>query len=152
MKTVGSWLAKALILGLTTSSMVLGQGGPVQGGPIQGGPYYEDKRFAIAMYPALEPSKIWLNVERTAMLGQIRVDMCDAKGEVIFSEWLPKKDAKIHQRFDLSAVGDGTYTFIITDGVQRQERTFKLHTPGLEEQLPKRLITINNEPQTRPRG
>lgn len=136
MKTVGSWLSKALMLGMTASSLVQGKG---QGGPIQGGPYYEAKRFAIAMYPAPEPSKLWLNIERTTLLGQVRVDVCDWKGQVLFSEWLPKRDAKFHQCFDLSAIGDGTYTFIVTDGVQRQERTFRLLTPG----LPKRLITLD---------
>jgi hypothetical protein len=132
MKTVNGWFAKALVLSLITSTMVLAQGGP----------YYEEKTFETAMYPALQPSKVWLNIERVNPVGQIRVDMCDAKGIVLFSEWLPKKDAKFHQCFDLSAIGDGVYTFVITDGVQRQERTFKLSTPGIEEQLPKRLITM----------
>jgi hypothetical protein len=134
MKKVGSWLSKALMLGMVASSLAAGQESP----------YYEAKRFETAMYPALEPSKIWLNIQRTALLGQIRIDMCDAKGEVLFSEWLPKKDTKFRQRFDLSTIGDGTYTFIITDGIQRQERTFRLSTPGFEEQLPKRLITVTN--------
>ncbi len=132
MKTVGSWLSKALMLGMTASSLVLGQGSP----------YYEEKRFAISMYPAAEPSKLWLNIERATLLGQIRVDVCDRTGHVLFSELLPKKSAKFHQRFDLSAIGDGTYTFVITDGVQRQEQTFKLSTPGFQEQLPQRLITL----------
>ncbi|WP_461053185.1 lipocalin/fatty acid-binding family protein [Spirosoma arcticum] len=139
MKKVGSWLSKALMLGMVASSLAVGQGHPGLGGP-----YYEASRFETAMYPALEPSKIWLNIERTTLLGQIRVDMCDAKGQVLFSEWLSKKDAKFHQRFDLSTIGDGTYTFIITDGIQRQERTFRLSTPGFEEQLPKRLITVTD--------
>ena len=132
-------MSKALMLGIVASSLAVGQGRPGLGGP-----YYEEKRFETAMYPALEPSKIWLSIERTTLLGQVRVDMCDAKGRVLFSEWLPKNDTKFHQRFDLSTVGDGTYTFIITDGVQRQERTFRLSTPGFEEQLPKRLITITD--------
>lgn len=90
------------------------------------------------MYPALEPSKVWLNIERTTLLGQIRIDMCDKSGQVLFSEWLPKGNAKFRQCFDLSAIGDGTYTFIITDGVQRQEQTFRLQTP----QPPRRSITL----------
>ncbi|HLL93735.1 MAG TPA: hypothetical protein VK404_02065 [Spirosoma sp.] len=152
METRGSWLSKVLVLSMLSSSLVLGQGNsvqsapvqddPIQGGPVQGGPYYEEKRFDIAMYPALEPSKLWLNIERTSMLGRVRVDMCDKQGKVLFTEWLPKKDARFHQCFDLSSIGDGTYTFIVTDGVQRQERTFRLSTPGFEEQLPKRLITM----------
>ena len=146
MRTVGSWLSKTLMLGIVASSLATAQAGSHPSGPIQGGPYYEEKRFDIAMYPALEPSKLWLNIERSTMLAQIRVDMCDAKGQVLFSEWLPKNDTKFHQRFDLSTIGDGTYTFIITDGVQRQERTFRLSTPGFEEQLPKRLITISGNP------
>ncbi|MBC3788519.1 hypothetical protein [Spirosoma utsteinense] len=132
MRTVRGWFAKTAVMSLMASSLVLGQGGP----------YYEEKTFETAMYPALEPSKVWLNIERVNQLGQIRVDMCDAKGKVLFSEWLPKKEAKFHQCFDLSAVGDGVYTFVITDGVQRQERTFRLSTPGFQEQLPKRLITM----------
>jgi hypothetical protein len=132
MKTFNGWLAKVLVLSLMASPMVLGQGGP----------YYEEKTFETAMYPASQPSKVWLNIERINQIGQIRVDMCDAKGTVLFSEWLPKKDIKFHQCFDLSAVGDGVYTFVITDGVQRQERTFRLSTPSIEEQLPKRLITM----------
>lgn len=133
MKTVSSWFAKTVVMSLMASSLALGQGGP----------YYEEKTFATAIYPASEPSKLWLNIERASLLGQIRVDMCDAKGIVLFSEWLPKKEAKFHQCFDLSEVGDGMYTFVITDGVQRQERTFRLNTPGFQEQLPKRLITMN---------
>lgn len=125
-------MSKALMLGMVASSLVVGQSSS----------YYEESRFVTAIYPALEPSRLWLNIERTALLGQIRVDMCDRKGQVLFSEWLPKKDTKFKQRFDLSDIGDGTYTFIITDGVQRQERTFRLSTPGFEEQLPKRLITM----------
>lgn len=93
------------------SSLVPGQGDPTQDSPGSGAPYHEEKRFATAIYPASEPSKIWLNVERTTLLGQLRVDMYDATGRVLFSEWLPKKDAKFHQCFDLSVIGDGSYTF-----------------------------------------
>ncbi len=97
----------------------------------------------MAIYPALEPAKLWLNIERTTRMGQVQVKMCDRQGHVLFSEWLPKRDTKFHQGFDLSGIGDGTYTFIVTDGVQRQEQTFRLSSPGFEQQLPKRLISMN---------
>lgn len=125
--------------GLLLSSLAMGQNTP----------YYEKKSFEVAMYPAADHDKLWINVARYATVGQIKVAIFDAAGRPVFSEWIPKQQTRFRQRFDLSRIDDGTYTFVVTDGNQELERTFRLSTPGLQEQLPKRLITIRDADTTK---
>lgn len=106
-------------------------------------PYYEAKTFAVGMYPANEPSKLWVNIERRQLTtNPVSVALYDDRGKELFKEWLPKRDVRFHQRFDFSEIGDGTYTFVISDGIQTQKQIMRLSTPGFEEQQPKRLITL----------
>lgn len=104
--------------------------------------YYEATTFDSAIYPAAAPSKMWVHIAKKVAGQALRIELLNAKGQVIASEMYPRKQPSVCTRFDLSDVGDGIYTFRISDGYQTQERTFKLTTPGFEEQLPKRLITM----------
>lgn len=113
-------------------------------GVAQQAPYYEEKTFAVGTYAAKEPSKLWVNIERLKFAGPIRVAVYDAKGRELFTEVLPKRNLRFRQKFDFSQINDGAYTLVISDGHQTQEQTFRLSTPGLQEQLPQRLITLRD--------
>lgn len=109
----------------------------------QTAPYYEEKTFDSAVFPSALPSKMWVHIDKKSLNRPVSVELRDARGRLVASEWYAKNRPTVRVRFDLSDVGDGIYTFRISDGRQVQERTFKLATPGFEEQLPKRLITMN---------
>lgn len=109
----------------------------------QAAAYYEEKTFEIGVFPAAAPSKMWVHVDKKGLNRPVRVELLNQRGQVLSTEWYSKKQPVVCARFDLSAVEDGIYTFRITDGQQTQERLFKLATPGFEEQLPKRLITMS---------
>ncbi|GAB3978826.1 hypothetical protein GCM10028806_42800 [Spirosoma terrae] len=106
----------------------------------------EQKGFALAMFPSSQPSKVWLCLEKYKADNKISVQLVDENGQVMFQEALPTKGGKrngYRQQFDLSDIKDGKYTFRITDGNQIEERTFKLSTPNIEQQLPARHISMN---------
>ncbi|QIP17192.1 hypothetical protein G8759_33415 [Spirosoma aureum] len=137
MKTSIKFVASALafVLSVSASSFALGPGDQP-----------EQKAFAIAMFPANDVSKVWLCLEKYKVDDKISVELLNEKGQVMFREALPAKGGKkngYRQQFDLSQVGDGKYTFRISDGNQTEERTFKLTTPTIEQQLPTRLISMN---------
>ena len=104
------------------------------------------KVFNATMFPAADGSKIWLCLEKYQADHKINVELLDKRGEVMFNEELPAKGGKkntYRQRFDLSQIGDGTYTFRISSAKdQTEEMTFKLATPSLTE-VPARLISLN---------
>ncbi|QJW88269.1 T9SS type A sorting domain-containing protein [Spirosoma taeanense] len=104
------------------------------------------KSFAVAMFPAANACKLWMCLEKYKPEEKISVSLINQKGQVMFWEALPKKSGKqkgFRQQFDMSQLGDGNYTFRISNGTQTEQITFKLSTPTLEEQLPTRLISMN---------
>lgn len=139
MKTILKSAMKALFVGASVliSSLSMGQ----QAG--QTAPYYEEKTFESVVFPSAVPAKMWVHIDKRLLNRRVSVELRDAKGRVVATEWYAKDQPIVRTRFDLSQIGDGIYTFRISDGQQTQERTFKLATPGFEEQLPKRLITMN---------
>ncbi|WP_234736049.1 hypothetical protein [Tellurirhabdus bombi] len=104
-----------------------------------------EKAFEAAIYPAATPLKLWLTVERSpSSTNPLRIELVDKKNKVLHASTLPKKGKAFQQQFDLSQVKDDTYTLRITDGNKLVEKSFKLSTPGLSEQLPQRLVSLNN--------
>ncbi|MCK8491331.1 hypothetical protein M0L20_05670 [Spirosoma sp. RP8] len=106
----------------------------------------EQKGFALAIFPANAESKVWLCLEKYKAANKINVELVNEKGQVLYREYLPAKVGKkncYRQQFDLSQVGDGKYTFRISDGNQVEERIFNLSTPSIEQQLSTRLVSMN---------
>ncbi|GAB3573190.1 hypothetical protein GCM10027578_33860 [Spirosoma luteolum] len=104
--------------------------------------YYEEKTFALGMYPAAAPGKLWLHVEKDNRTRPVQITLLDARKQSLLNTWIPKRMTSSRQCFDLSQMSDGLYTFVITDGRQTQERRFRLKTTSVEEQLPLRQITL----------
>lgn len=106
--------------------------------------YYEEKpRLEAVVYPAAAPLKLWMNVEKEDPRARIKVELFDAQNHLLHSQTYNARVNRFNQKFDLSNMPDGRYTFRITDGNSVRERTFKLSSPGLQEQLPNRLVTLN---------
>lgn len=135
MKTFFKPIIKALVLGVSVfvSSLAIAQN--AQG---------EKKPFEVAMYPAADASKVWMNVVKHDEGRRLRIEMLDAKKQVLYSSTTAKSVKSFRQRFDLREIKDGVYTFRITDGTETTERSFRISTPGVQEELPKRLITMAN--------
>ncbi len=136
MKTSIKLLASTLLLALTASvsSPVLADDHKSQ-----------DKVFAAAMFPAAKNSKLWLCLEKYKSESRIDLMLVNERGEILFQETVCGKNSKqnaYRQQFDMSALSDGTYTFRIMAGTQKEERSFKLTTPSVEEIQPTRLIAI----------
>ena len=137
MKTSIKLIVSALLLTLSTSaavSVLAKDGQP------------DAKVFAVTMFPAADASKLWLCLAKYQTDKRINVELIDARGQVLFQEQLPAKGSRkntYRQQFDLSQIGDGTYTFRISSPTtQTEEITFKLTTPGVTE-VPARLISLN---------
>jgi hypothetical protein len=111
--------------------------------------YYEESpqaglpRLEAAVFPAADPLKLWMVVAKEDHRASVKVELLNAKNQVLHEEVVGAWQQKFRQRFDLSDMPDGRYTFRISDGHTVQERVFKLSSPGLQEQLPKRLVTMN---------
>ncbi|WP_420146678.1 hypothetical protein [Spirosoma sp.] len=106
----------------------------------------KEKAFAAAMYPAAADSKLWLCLEQYKPEEKVKLELVNQKGQVLFNETVvgkAKKRNAYRQSFDMSQLGDGKYTFRLTAGDQKEEITFKLSTPSLEQALPARLVAIN---------
>ena len=141
MKTSVQQIAKALLLGVcvSVSSLAVAQSSPSE-------VYYEAKpkqNLTVAMYPASDPSKLWLVVEKNLPTSRLYMEIRNKENKLVYQDWFHVNTTVFRQRLDLSQLTDGVYTFKISDGKNTQERNFKLATPGITEQLPKRYISMN---------
>ena len=137
MKTSIKLLVSALFVSLTMS---------VLSTALAGDDKSQAKVFAVAMFPAADASKLWLCLEKKYQLeNKINLALVNEQGQVLFEEMVCGKKSKqntFRQQFDMSQLGDGTYTFRISAGSQKEELTFKLSTPPLEATQPTRLVAI----------
>jgi hypothetical protein len=138
MKTLASFSALLLL-----SASALFTPSVAQSTPSNDAYYQERPQLAAVVYPASDPLKLWVVVEKEDLTANLRIELLDARNRQLHTETVGRRMNKVCQRFDLSQLPDGRYTFRITDGNTVQERTFKLSSPGLQEQLPSRLVTMN---------
>lgn len=137
MKTPIKLTVSALFLTLSLLSSLPGQ---------SQNEYYTEKPFAAVMYPAQADSKLWLCLEHYKPGEKVCIELINQKGQVLFDETIsgkPKKRNAYRQSFDMNQLGDGTYTFLISAGGHKEEFTFKLSTPALQQTIPARLIAVN---------
>jgi hypothetical protein len=109
-------------------------------------PHGQNKVFAAVMFPAAKQSKLWLCLEKYKSESKIDLTLVNERGDILFHEVVSGKNSRqtaYRQQFDMSELNDGTYTFRISAGSQKEERSFKLSTPAVEEVQPSRLIAIN---------
>ena len=104
--------------------------------------YYATPTFQIGMFPNITQTKVWLSFERYDAVAPLRITLRDNKNKEMYDEYIPRKTDKGRQCFDMSQLADGLYTFTVSDGKQTQERSFRISTPGIQEALPQRQITM----------
>lgn len=95
------------------------------------------------VYPAANATKLWMVVDKPTQSSKVRVELVDKANKVLYTGLLPRRSKAYKQQFNLSEMTDGNYTIRITDGDKVVEKTFRLSTPGLNEQLPQRYVTMN---------
>jgi hypothetical protein len=101
----------------------------------------------MAVFPAKAPLKIWLVLVKPATDKIARIELVNGSQQALYVNNLSKKEQRINQLFDLSEVADGTYTIRVTTGTETVEKTFKVQTPVVEEQMTKRSLTFAQEPK-----
>jgi len=106
--------------------------------------YFEEKPLLeAAVFPAADPMKLWVLIEKEDPTAFVKIELLNASNQTLHKQTLGRHQNKVRQRFDLSDMPDGRYTVRISDGHTVQERVFKLSSPGLQEQLPARSVTLN---------
>ncbi len=104
--------------------------------------YYATPTFQSGMFTNSTQTKVWLSFERYDAVKPLRITLRDNKNREMYDGYVPRQTDKGRQCFDMSQLADGLYTFTISDGKQTQERSFRISTPGIQETLPQRQITM----------
>ncbi|RAK02013.1 hypothetical protein LX87_00127 [Larkinella arboricola] len=102
----------------------------------------DNKPFLVATYPSSNPLKLWMNIQKNDPKCKIVVRLLDERNRVVFSETMPRSQDKYRQRFDMSAMTDGTYTLQITGGSETVEKSFQVKTSGILERSTQRVLTV----------
>ena len=126
-------LASALLLALTVSSSVLATDDD----------HSQKKVFSVAVFPTLDASRLWVCLEKYQAENAVSLTLVSQQGEVLYQEVLMGKRSKhnaCRQKFDISQLADGDYTFHIVAGTQKETITFHLATPT--NPTPTRLVAI----------
>ena len=110
----------------------------------------EDKPFLVATYPSANPLELWVAIQKNDPKSKIIVRLRDQNNRIVFAETMPRNRDKYRQRFDMSEMADGAYTFQITNGDETIEKAFQLKSSGIQQRSTQRLLTVVPvvEPQT----
>ena len=100
-------------------------------------------QLVVSLYPTKQVEKICLAIEKQPNIMAL-VQLLSPTGEELYWAQLPKKEAKVHQLFDLNELEDGTYTICIKQGKEVIVKLIQLQTtaPKLTESA--RHLTLGN--------
>lgn len=70
--------------------------------------------------------------------GTVSVMLKNAKGDILFSQSVPKKDQQFRVSLDLTQLPDGSYTVACSNGLETTQQTVTLQTK--EPTTPRRVI------------
>jgi hypothetical protein len=96
----------------------------------------------MAVFPAAAPLKLWVVLAKPATARPTQIELLDAKNQALYGVTLSKKEQRVRQLFDMSAMTDGVYKVRVITGNDVVEKVFQLKTPALREELPQRLLTL----------
>ncbi|GAA4396477.1 hypothetical protein GCM10023187_04650 [Nibrella viscosa] len=94
--------------------------------------------YRVAVFPSASALKLNVIVEK-AMGSRVEVRLRDAKGHLLHTSYLQKKDGKFWSKFDLSELEDGIYRIEVTNGA---ETTVKEVTLSTKPAAANRLVSI----------
>ena len=83
--------------------------------------------FAIGMYKLKNTSKIRLMLDKFRS-SAVSVILLDESGNILHRDFITKKQMDYSKTFDLSRLTDGTYTFVIESGTEKETRDVVIET------------------------
>lgn len=83
--------------------------------------------YKVAMFPSTSAPRLNVIVEK-ATGGRVELRLKDAKGHVLHTSYLQKKDGKVWSKFDLSELTDGKYSVEVTNGAETTVKEITLST------------------------
>ncbi len=86
--------------------------------------------FTVFAYRTGNPMNVRVNVQKTDTRKTVVVTLKNKDGEVLFQEFMGKKETQHAFAFDLSELEDGAYTIEITSNQEKVTKTFDVSTPN----------------------
>jgi hypothetical protein len=94
--------------------------------------------FAIGMYQLKNTSKVRLILEKFQG-SVVLVKLTDEDGNILHREFITKKQMNYSKTFDLSELADGTYTFVIKSGKEKETHSVAIKTKELVSTATRKL-------------
>lgn len=99
------------------------------------------RSYKVAVFPStVAPAKISVILEHQPGKA-VYVNLLDARGTVLATQYIGKKQDKVHFKFDLNQLEDGNYRIEVVSGTDRSVHPVTLSTETPAQSI--RLITMN---------
>ncbi|MPR34438.1 hypothetical protein [Salmonirosea aquatica] len=102
----------------------------------------EKASFQVAMYQVINSLKMNVRIEKKGA-EKITVKIFDKQGIVLYTDILGKKQHKYARTLNLSELGDGEYSLVVSNGTEEVVKELRLSTKELY-QMPERLLVAAN--------
>lgn len=102
----------------------------------------EKASFQVVMYQVINSLKMNVRIEKTGA-DKIIVKILDHQGRVLYTDILGKKQHKYARTLNLSELGDGEYSLVVSNGKDEVVKELRLSTKAIY-QLPERLLVAAN--------
>ncbi len=93
--------------------------------------------FRSQVLPRTDALKVDVVVEKPTD-ARLTVELLDASGQVLAFQTVSKGESAARTRFDLTALPDGRYTVVISDGTHSETKAINLQTPATTRTLASR--------------
>ncbi len=94
----------------------------------------EKESFKVGLVTLKKGAKVNLLISKPSD-GWVSIYLKNEKNEVLYSGVVPRKDKQFAKVFNLEAVEDGQYSFVITDGKNTIEKEVNLRTSEPEKSV-----------------
>lgn len=98
----------------------------------------EIETFEIGMYKMKNTSTIRLMLNKYQS-NVVSVNLTDKNGNILYRDFISKKQMKYRRDFDMSGLKDGTYTFTIANGIEEETHNVVISTNSPELQTYREL-------------
>jgi hypothetical protein len=95
--------------------------------------------FAVGMYQSVNTMKMNVLIKKDG--GQrIHIILKNLNGDILYSEYLSKKESIYARKFDFNEIENGQYSFEISNGKTTEVKTVKIDRKKIEAE---RIISLN---------
>lgn len=92
------------------------------------------KPYAISMYKVDGKSLIKIFIDKLEG-SKVRISVIDKSGEIVYQEFMGKKDTAFRTKLDLSNLETGKYSLEVTDGKKIEVNTFEIENKTSPEKV-----------------